>query len=144
MYMVFRCFMLSGAPTISYTEPRQVVLEGSSEMILNCPVLDAKPAAQVTWLKDSREINLSDPRYALLDTSLVIRGVKVRLPFPTGNRVLLRHRKIKLTDMLFVHFRWKMRGFTPAWHTMLLADRKLTLNWMFRVSFYGPNLSVRP
>lgn len=71
-----------GAPTISYTEPRQVVLEGSSEMILNCPVLDAKPAAQVTWLKDSVEINLADPHYTLLDTSLVIRGVGVCLKFP--------------------------------------------------------------
>ncbi|EUB62928.1 Hemicentin-1 [Echinococcus granulosus] len=65
------------APTISYTEPRQVVLEGISEMILNCPVLDAKPAAQVTWLKNSVEINLSDPRYALLDTSLVIRAIEM-------------------------------------------------------------------
>ncbi|VUZ55036.1 unnamed protein product [Hymenolepis diminuta] len=63
------------APTISYTEPRQIVLEGSSEMILNCPVLDAKPPAHVTWLKNSVEINLADPRYALLDTSLVIRGI---------------------------------------------------------------------
>ncbi|KAL5107767.1 Hemicentin-1 [Taenia crassiceps] len=65
------------APTISYTEPRQVVLEGSSEMILNCPVLDAKPAAQVMWLKNSVEINLADPRYTLLDTSLVIRGIEM-------------------------------------------------------------------
>ncbi|VDN96274.1 unnamed protein product [Rodentolepis nana] len=63
------------APTISYTEPRQIVLEGSSEMILNCPVLDAKPPAQVNWLKNSVEINLDDPRYALLDNSLVIRGI---------------------------------------------------------------------
>lgn len=51
-------------------------------MILNCPVLDAKPPAHVTWLKNSVEINLADARYALLDTSLVIRGITVRINMP--------------------------------------------------------------
>uniref|UniRef100_A0A5K3F1W2 Hemicentin-1 n=1 Tax=Mesocestoides corti TaxID=53468 RepID=A0A5K3F1W2_MESCO len=63
------------APTISFTEPRQVVLEGTSEMILTCPVLDAKPAAKVTWLRNSIEIDPSSPRYSIVDNNLVIRGI---------------------------------------------------------------------
>ncbi|VDK87884.1 unnamed protein product [Dibothriocephalus latus] len=64
------------APTISFTDPRQVILEGSAEKVLTCYVLDAKPPATVTWLKDSQEIDLSSPRYSVVDNNLIIRDIK--------------------------------------------------------------------
>ncbi|KAL7059168.1 hypothetical protein AAHC03_014003 [Spirometra sp. Aus1] len=65
------------APTISFTDPRQVILEGSAEKVLTCYVLDAKPPATVIWLKDSQELDLSSPRYSVVDNNLIIRNVRM-------------------------------------------------------------------
>ncbi|KAA0186981.1 Hemicentin 1, partial [Fasciolopsis buskii] len=67
------------APSISFTQPRQVALKGLQEKRLNCNVLDAKPPATVMWLKDNQPIDFAiSSKYGLDKYDLIIRDIKAK------------------------------------------------------------------
>ncbi|VDP65418.1 unnamed protein product [Echinostoma caproni] len=67
------------APSISFTQPKQVALQGLQEKRLNCNVLDAKPAATVMWLKDNQPIDFGgSSKYSLDKYDLIIRDIRAK------------------------------------------------------------------
>ncbi|TNN06223.1 Hemicentin-1, partial [Schistosoma japonicum] len=66
------------APSISFTQPKQLVLIGTSEKQIICNVLDAKPAATVIWLKDNQPIDTRiSEKYYQDGFNLVVRDVEI-------------------------------------------------------------------
>ncbi|CAL8103250.1 unnamed protein product [Calicophoron daubneyi] len=67
------------APSISFTQPKQVALNGAPEKRLVCTVLDAKPVATVMWLKDNQPIDfLGSTKYRLDKYDLILRDIKAK------------------------------------------------------------------
>ncbi|CAH8874719.1 unnamed protein product [Trichobilharzia szidati] len=66
------------APSISFTQPKQLVLLGTPEKQIICNVLDAKPAATVIWLKDNQPIDTrTSDKYFLDGFNLIVRDIEI-------------------------------------------------------------------
>ncbi|RTG86750.1 hemicentin [Schistosoma bovis] len=66
------------APSISFTQPKQLVLVGTTEKQIICNVLDAKPAATVIWLKDNQPIDIrTSEKYYQDGFNLIIRDIEI-------------------------------------------------------------------
>lgn len=92
------------APTITFTQPKQVVLLGTEEKRLICTVSDSKPAATVVWLKDNEPIDTrTSEKYYLDDFDLIIVGIDVSRTF---NQTINLNVYILFTykSSIFTHF----------------------------------------
>ncbi|CAH8597851.1 unnamed protein product [Schistosoma turkestanicum] len=66
------------APSISFTQPKQLVLVGAPEKQIICNVLDAKPAATVIWLKDNQPIDTrTSEKYYQDGFNLIVRDIEI-------------------------------------------------------------------